>query len=162
MHHLARATNLLSQQMMVTNRTTTTAAAPATTVMPTSSTAAAGPLPLPVPIPMPSAFTGSSRRRSNNMIIPKKRRRSALVGRSKTVTKDVVCLISANEEVDVPRGKNRGLLQSRGLVGKITLNSLWTQDEVQNEVTSVFRHTFSIPDDQLLHYTYLQVTYSSI
>ena len=56
--------------------------------------------------------------------------------------KDIICLpkghISNPQFIPIPKGKNRVELAKMGLVGKIRLNSGMEEDDIRQEVRSVF------------------------
>ena len=55
--------------------------------------------------------------------------------------RDIVCLpkTELNNNISYPRGKFRTKLGESGLIGKIRLTSTMTEEEVEEEVRSVFR-----------------------
>lgn len=67
-----------------------------------------------------------------------KRRTSGSVGRTKTWSKDVVCIPKETETVEgetpatfsLPKGPARGKLADNGLVGKIRIVSTWSPRQV--------------------------------
>ena len=67
-----------------------------------------------------------------------KRRTTGSVGRTKTWSKDVVCIPGVNEEwsgptpayYSIPRGPARAKLTDDGLVGKVRIVSTWTPIQV--------------------------------
>jgi hypothetical protein len=72
-------------------------------------------------------------------------------------TKDVVCLLPSENVTDIPipRGANRTQLADAGLVGKVSINSVWTAEEVARELTSVFATVFKLKAGDVLPYEYL-------
>ena len=60
-----------------------------------------------------------------------KRKTSGFVGRLRTWNKDVVCLPYSRDKIlSIPKGKQRGTLSERGLIGKIRLMSNWNALQV--------------------------------
>ena len=85
--------------------------------------------------PLPSGFRPPQSRRSVTLTAPTSRptrkRTSGTVGRIRTWNKDVVCLPYSREgNFAIPRGKQRGLLAERGLIGKIRIVSSWSEMQV--------------------------------
>ena len=77
----------------------------------------------------------------------KRTKRSGYGGRSRIVTKDIVCLPPSEEEIiSVPRGIVRGQLAARGLIGKVSLNMIWTAAQIEEEISSVFRSVFKLAE----------------
>ena len=75
-------------------------------------------------------------------------------GKSKIVTKDVVCV--PYEEGDVfaiPRG---GQLTELGLIGKVSLNTAWNKSAVAKEISSIFRKAFKLGDNEEMPFQYLR------
>ena len=74
-------------------------------------------------------------RTSHKSIMPKRKRSSSgAVGKAKTWNKDVVCIPENMFEdaatITIPRGRTRGELAERDLIGKIRLVSSWSTREV--------------------------------
>ena len=72
---------------------------------------------------------------SHRSIMPKRKRSSSgVVGKAKTWNKDVVCIPENMFEdaatIAIPRGRTRGELAERDLIGKIRLVSSWSTREV--------------------------------
>jgi hypothetical protein len=91
--------------------------------------------------PLPSGYTttrGSSNGSSssvssigNTRRTTAKRKTSGFVGRLRTWNKDVVCIPYTREiTLSIPRGKQRGALSERGLIGKIRIMSTWNDMQV--------------------------------
>ena len=63
--------------------------------------------------------------------------------KKKTWTKDIVCLPKdyshSKEDISIPKGAKRTELAKLGLVGKISLQSSMSTEEVKSEVRSVFK-----------------------
>ena len=79
--------------------------------------------------------TSSSALTSQRTTAPKRKRStSGVVGRAKTWNKDVVCipesLFEKHSTIAIPRGRTRGELAERDLIGKIRLVSTWSSREV--------------------------------
>ena len=78
-------------------------------------------------------------------------------GKSKIVTKDVVCV--PYEEGDVfaiPRGVRRAQLAELGLIGKVSLNTTWTKSAVAKEISSIFGKAFKLGDNEEMPFQYLR------
>ena len=87
----------------------------------------------------------------------RKRSRTMLAKPGKKYTKDIVCIPpmmvkNGQDVLPIPKGDSRAKLAEMGLVGKISLESTWRADEVDNEIQSVFILAFKEPFD----YTYLR------
>lgn len=84
---------------------------------------------------------------------------SRFVRRNRTCrnyTKDVVCLpFSSASTIRIPRGDSRAKLAQDGLVGKISFTSDWTETELRDEMTSIFRRTFGLSIGQSFPFEYL-------
>ena len=91
--------------------------------------------------PLPSGYTttrGSSNGSSssvssigNTRRTTAKRKTTGFVGRLRTWNKDVVCIPYTREiTLSIPRGKQRGALSERGLIGKIRIMSTWNDMQV--------------------------------
>lgn len=117
---------------------------------------------------LPSAFLARKHltTSSESSSKPKKRRVSGQVGKEKTYTKDIVCLLpqhygliplNENSVIQIPRGKARGNLATLGLIGKVHLVSTWPSARVTEEITSVFSSTFGLEENEQLGYKYLAV-----
>lgn len=102
---------------------------------------------------------------SNTNTTAKKRRVSGQIGKEKTYTKDIVCLLQQQypQAVDnrsvipIPRGKARGSLAELGLIGKVRLVSTWSSARVTDEITSVFSSSFDLEEEEQLQFKYLSV-----
>ena len=90
----------------------------------------------------------------------RKRSRSCLAKPGKKYTKDIVCIppkIAKNlDTYPIPKGESRAKLAEMGLIGKISIESTWSADEVESEIRSVFISAFNFPDDLPFEYTYLR------
>lgn len=78
-------------------------------------------------------------------------------GKSKIVTKDVVCV--PYEEGDIfaiPRGGRRAQLAELGLIGKVSLNTTWNKSAVAKEISSIFRKAFKLGDNEEMPFQYLR------
>ena len=75
----------------------------------------------------------------------------------KTYTKDVVCLMPSDNllEIPIPRGVKRAHLAEIGLIGKVSINATWTEEEVARELTSVFPTSFNLESGEILPFDYL-------
>ena len=56
----------------------------------------------------------------------------------------------------IPKGESRANLAKMGLIGKIYLESTWSAEEVENEISNVFSPAFNLPDNLPFEYTYLR------
>ena len=82
---------------------------------------------------------------SNTNTSAKKRRVSGQLGKEKTYTKDIVCLLLQQHTlalddssiIPIPRGKARGTLAELGLIGKVRLVSTWSSARVTDEITII-------------------------
>lgn len=122
----------------------------------------------PASIQLPSSFFHSSRLSCERNVensrqyfqAPKRRRGSSTrtaQGKSKTVTKDVVCI--PYEEGDIfaiPRGGRRAQLAELGLIGKVSLNTTWDKRAVAKEISSIFRKAFNLGDNEEMPFQYLR------
>ena len=106
---------------------------------------------------LPSVFGGPNSFITNSLLPQRKKRRSSTYsGRSRQVTKDIVCLRPSEREIEsIPRGNNRGELAAKDLVGKVTFFTSWSDAMVREEISSVFRHAFKI-ETGVLPYIYLR------
>ena len=59
-----------------------------------------------------------------------------------------------------PKGNDRGDLAERGLIGKVTISSNWSEDEVKEEITSVFKDVLKLEPSAQLSFTYFRVSMS--
>ena len=77
--------------------------------------------------------------------------------RTKQVTKDVICipLDGFATGMSCPKGRERGDLAEQGLIGKMNIISTWDEEEVREEVTSVFKEVFNLKDGEKFPYVYL-------
>ncbi|CAJ1074951.1 uncharacterized protein LOC113053478, partial [Xyrichtys novacula] len=79
----------------------------------------------------------------------------------KHYTRDVVCLpFSSSSSVSsstlrIPRGDSRAKLAQDGLIGKISFTSDWSEAQLRDEITAIFRRTFALPIGQPLPFEYL-------
>ena len=104
--------------------------------------------------------------RSAKIILPSylKRKRPGDTGgskRPKTIQvwdRDIICLPKRDDSTTFPfpRGKFRNLLGVNGLIGKIRLTSDMGEEEVENEIRSVFRWPMDGRDDFM--FSFLQST----
>ena len=96
---------------------------------------------------------------ANTSTRERKRKRSATSTPKprKIYTKDVVCMLPSGnvKEIPIPRGANRVELSDRGLIGKVSINSVWTAEEVARELTSIFETAFKLQPGELLPFDYL-------
>ena len=106
---------------------------------------------------LPSVFGGpSSSTPSSLPPARKKRHATSYSGRSRQVTKDIVCLCLSEREMEsIPRGNSRGELAARGLVGKVSFYTSWLEVQVKEEISSVFRPAFKLATG-ILPYIYLR------
>lgn len=77
-------------------------------------------------------------------------------GKSKIVTKDVVCV--PYEEGDIfaiPRGGRRAQLAELGLISKVSLNTTWNKSTVAKEISSIFRKAFKLGGNEEMPFQYL-------
>ncbi|CAB4025274.1 Hypothetical predicted protein, partial [Paramuricea clavata] len=58
-------------------------------------------------------------------------------------------------EIPIPRGVKRAHLAEIGLIGKVSINATWTEEEVARELTSVFATSFNLECGELLPSDYL-------
>ena len=58
-------------------------------------------------------------------------------------------------DIPIPRGANRAELSDEGLVGKVSINSVWTAEEVARELTSIFATAFNLQPGEILPFEYL-------
>lgn len=78
-------------------------------------------------------------------------------GKSKIVTKDVVCI--PYEEGDIfaiPQGGRRAQLAEIGVIGKVSLNTTWDKRTVAKEISSIFRETFKLGDNKEMPFQYIR------
>ena len=102
---------------------------------------------------------------SNTNTSAKKRRVSGQLGKEKTYTKDILCLLQQQHPLElddssiipIPRGKARGTLAELGLIGKVRLVSTWSSARVTDEITSVFSSSFGLEENEQLKFKYLSV-----
>lgn len=75
----------------------------------------------------------------------------------KTYMKDIVCLLFSwdNSVFVIPRGDTRTRLAQAGLVGKISFTTEWSEDQLKNEITAIFRGPFGLSEHQMLPFNYL-------
>ena len=114
---------------------------------------------------LPSTFLARRHLTSNTNTGTKKRRVSGQVGKEKTYTKDIVCLLQEqyplavddSSIIPIPRGKARGTLAELGLIGKVHLVSTWSNARVIDEITSVFSSSFGLDENEQLKFKYLSV-----
>lgn len=55
----------------------------------------------------------------------------------------------------IPRENNRGELAAKGLVGKVSFSTSWSEAQVKEEISSVFRPAFKL-ETGILPYIYLR------
>lgn len=55
----------------------------------------------------------------------------------------------------IPRGESRAKLAKDGLIGKISFSSEWTEAQLREEVTAIYRKSFSLAEDQSFPFEYL-------
>ncbi|XP_073714923.1 uncharacterized protein [Misgurnus anguillicaudatus] len=135
--------------------TTTTASGPphATTSVPTTYNYTPGPA-------TPTTSTGTSYR---SVPFPSVHQRTATHSRfvrknkaCKHYTKDVVCLpFSSASTFRIPRGDSRANLARDGLIGKISFTSDWSEAQLKEEMTAIFRRTFALSMGQSFPFEYL-------
>lgn len=91
--------------------------------------------------------------------VPQSHTRSRFVRRNKACkhyTKDVVCLpLSSASTLCIPRGQSRAKLAEDGLIGKISFTSDWSEVQLKEEITAIFRRTFALPTGQSFPFEYL-------
>lgn len=58
-------------------------------------------------------------------------------------------------EIPIPRGVKRAHLAEIGLIGKVSINATWTEEEVARELTSVFATSFNLESGEILPFDYL-------
>lgn len=91
--------------------------------------------------------------------VPQSHTRSRFVRRNKACkhyTKDVVCLpLSSASTLCIPRGQSRAKLAEDGLIGKISFTSDWSEVQLKEEITAIFRKTFALPVGQSFPFEYL-------
>ncbi|KAJ7391271.1 hypothetical protein OS493_019403 [Desmophyllum pertusum] len=77
--------------------------------------------------------------------------------RIRQVTKDVICIPVAAFSVGMscPKGNDRGELAERGLIGKATICSNWSDNDVREEITSIFKDVFLLQNAEQFPFTYL-------
>lgn len=74
----------------------------------------------------------------------------------KQYTRDVVCLpFSSAMTFRIPRGESRANLAQNGLIGKISFTSEWSEAQLQEEMTAIFRRTFALFVGQSFQFQYL-------
>ncbi len=75
----------------------------------------------------------------------------------KKFTKDVLCLLPSKNvtNIPIPRGANRAHLAKIGLIGKVSISSVWSAEEVARELTSIFAPAFNLHPSKLLPFDYL-------
>ena len=68
-----------------------------------------------------------------------------------------MCLLPSENVRDfpIPRGAKRTKLADMGLIGKVSIHTTWTADEVAREITSVFATSFNLQLGEILPFTYL-------
>ena len=54
-----------------------------------------------------------------------------------------------------PRGANRAELSDKSLIEKVSINSVWTAEEVARQLTSIFATAFNLQPGELLPFDYL-------
>ena len=114
---------------------------------------------------LPSSFLARRHLTSTSNTNAKKRRISGQVGKEKTYTKDIVCLVQEqyplavddSSIIPIPRGKVRGNLAELGLIGKVRLVSTWSGARVIDEITSIFSSSFGLEENEQLKFKYLSV-----
>ena len=72
-----------------------------------------------------------------------------------SVTVPFLELFDSNGVMPIPR-KKKDVLASFGLIGKIHLECIWTESEVQDEIRSVFED--AMDKDDTFPFNFLQVT----
>ncbi|KAF1371434.1 hypothetical protein PFLUV_G00278370 [Perca fluviatilis] len=74
----------------------------------------------------------------------------------KHYTRDVVCLLfSSASTFRIPRGDSRANLARDGLIGKISFTSDWSEAQLKEEITAIFRRTFALSMGQSFPFEYL-------
>ena len=74
----------------------------------------------------------------------------------KHYTRDVVCLpFSSASTICIPRGDSRANLAQDGLIGKISFTSDWSEAQLREEMTAIFRRTFALSMGQSFQFEYL-------
>lgn len=74
----------------------------------------------------------------------------------KHYTRDVVCLpLSSASTLCIPRGESRAKLAQDGLIGKISFTSDWSEAQLKEEITAIFRRTFALSMEQSFPFEYL-------
>ena len=122
----------------------------------------------PVSVQFPSSFLQGSRPsremnggNSRSYVQAPKRRRGtstrSIQGKTKIVTKDVVCLPYGEGDIfAIPRGGRRAQLAELGLIGKVSLNTTWDRRAVVSEISSIFRKSFKLRDEEEIPFQYLR------
>lgn len=61
----------------------------------------------------------------------------------KTWNKDIICLPkhyhSNTQKIPIPRGANRGEIARAGLIGKISLTSNMSEEEIREEICAILQ-----------------------
>ena len=65
------------------------------------------------------------------------------------------CHQPETKNIPIPRGNKRAQLAEMGLIGKVSINTVWGAEEVAKEITSVFSGAFSLQPGDVLDYDYL-------
>ncbi|XP_065106167.2 uncharacterized protein [Paramisgurnus dabryanus] len=135
--------------------TTTTASGPphATTSVPTTYNYTPGPA-------TPTTSTGTSYRSVPfSSVHQRTATHSRFVRKNKACkhyTRDVVCLpFSSASTFRIPRGDSRANLARNGLIGKISFTSDWSEAQLKEEMTAIFRRTFALSMGQSFPFEYL-------
>ncbi|CAM4685381.1 unnamed protein product [Leuciscus chuanchicus] len=74
----------------------------------------------------------------------------------KHYTRDVVCVpFSSASTFRIPRGDSRANFAREGLIGKISFTSDWSEAQLREEMTAIFRRTFALSMGQSFPFEYL-------
>ncbi|XP_026074339.1 uncharacterized protein LOC113053478 [Carassius auratus] len=137
----------------VSTMTTTASGPPQATSAPTTYNYTPGPA-------TPTTSTGTSYR---SVPFPSVHQRTATHSRfgrknkaCKHYTRDVVCLpFSSASTFRIPRGDSRANLARDGLIGKISFTSDWSEAQLKEEMSAIFRRTFALSMGQSFPFEYL-------
>ena len=67
-----------------------------------------------------------------------------------------MCLPPSKRDLEsIPRGNYRGELAAKGLVGKVSFYTSWSDTQVREEISSVFRPAFKM-DSGIVPYIYMR------
>ena len=97
-----------------------------------------------------------SRRRISSLQIPMKKRKAQV---TKTYARDIMCIpdCESSKRIPIPRGEYRKKLCEMGLVGKITLSSDMSPEDIKEEICSIFSDVIQFPENSTTFpFEYLQ------